>query len=800
MGSPSTWPRPALEHEPMGLFLPKSLMNDYFLLRRKLPLLVATHRRRLVIHTLFFTILLLWLSSATLFAQSCPLYPSPHLRIGVNVTTVGGVSIADYDASRLGAGWYHNYRLQMLPAHPAGILHHQMVRGTRRTSLAEIEKLFPMLKRSIINNPGQLWLVVNEGDRYGQDQLTPQQYADFYYQIYHFIKARDPSSRLFVGGIVQPTPIRLRYLDQVLTAYAQRYGAPLPMDGWHIHNFILPENCGWGAGLPPGLEEYLHEGAPCPPSLDTHGDLDLFKQQVRAFRTWMNNRGYRNYPLIISEYGIILSKYHGYPHARVRDYMVGSFDFLLNATDSQTGYPADGNRLVQEFAWFSLNDYEFDPQTYQGLNGNLFDYESRQIMPLGLDFENYVKAITVKQIDLTMRAFSTDPPQGAINRPVALTASFTNQGSVAAQDVTVRFWQGDPRAGGQLLGAAPLQPQVLPECTVVRQATLFWTPMQPGAYTLFAELTATNSSLESNRNNNYANLTLTVTNAPITSTPTASPTPSRTPTTTPTTTPTLASTLTPTPAPIASATPGAIMTPSLTATATPTLPGTATATPAGTVTAAATNTPVMPVTETATASANATPNITLTSLPTAIATDTPPSVEPTLTMTPAQTALPTATPPDLPNNTPTPTSTAVIIGNAPVRIDIDVASPTVMAGENIHYQFLYTNTSDQVIPQLTLQLFMPAHTMFQGAQSSPGWLCDANNPVAECRLVAGDLGIGATGAADFVVTSAAGLAYSQAVTLTVSVADNQRVITTANATVTLIGERGFLQYLPFVQR
>lgn len=836
--------------------------NPFFQAKPR-TLAINAYRRR-CLNALCLTILLLWIFSSAAFAQSCPLYPSPHLRIGINVTTVNGVSITDYDTPRIGAGWYHNYRLQVQTDHPAGILYHQMVRGAKRTNPDTLQKFLALLGRAVVNNPGQRWLVINEGDRFGQDQLTPQQYADFYYRVYHHIKERDPSSRIFVGGIVQPTPIRLRYLDQVLAAYEQSYGQRLPADGWHTHNFILPENCAWGAGIPPGLDEYRNEGVPCPPNLDAHGNLETFKQQVRTFRTWMSDRGYRNYPLIISEYGIILSKYHGYPHPRVRDFMLGSFDFLLTTTDSQTGYPADGNRLVQEFAWFSLNEHEFDLQTYQGLNGNLFDHESRQIMPLGLDFETYVKAKTVKQIDLAVRTLNADPLQATSNLPVTLAASFANQGSVAAQDVVVRFWHGDPRAGGRLLGAAPLHPQVLPECTTTSQSTFVWTPAEPGVYTIFAELTAANNALETDRANNYASLTLTVGGNPITATPSPSPSPSRTPSPTPSHTPTLLPTATagisptPTPSPVASVTPNATPTALPTTTATPTSPQTptttatatrtsvalVTATPTlapatptasttpmlpptatGTVTPPATATATVIATPTATAvatgaatpTASATPTATLTlapdlsatPTPTEIAPDTPTptSVEPTatrveatLTPAPTQTETATATPTETPAHTPTPTSTVDVIGSAPIKLDIDLASTTVLAGEDIRYQFRYQNSSDQARSQLRLRSRVPAHTAFNQAESGSGWLCDATTPGAECRLTIGDLASGASGAAQFVVTSETGLVHSQAVSLTVLVEDDQRVITTASASVTLTGERGFVQYLPFIQK
>lgn len=472
--------------------------------------LIPRVRRQRVLKSICFALGLLGLFTASVAAQSCPRYPSPHQRMGFNLTLDGNVNINDYDAARLGAGWYHDYRFQAAPAHPNGILYHQMVRGVGRTTTAQIQQLLNTLGSVVDTTPGMLWILGNEPDRYGQDELTPAQYARFYHDVYTFLKQRDPTSRIAIAGIVQPTPIRLRYLDMVLAAYQQSYGTTMPVEYWDVHNFIMPENCAWGAGIPPGLEAYTSEGVACPATLDDHGNIEIFKQQLRTFRQWMNDRGYRARPLIVSEYGILLSKYHGYPYTRVRDFMLASFDFMLNTTDSKIGYGTDGNRLVQEFAWFSLNYYEFNLQTYVGLNGNLFDHDTHNIMPLGVDYEKYVKAITVKNIDLAINTASTGTTQPTSNLPVTLNATFANQGSVAAQTVVVRFWNGDPRNGGQLLGAAATQAQALADCTLTNAASLSWTPTQAGTYTLFAEVSAANAALETTTSNNYKSFTVSV--------------------------------------------------------------------------------------------------------------------------------------------------------------------------------------------------------------------------------------------------------------------------------------------------
>ncbi|MEZ4617241.1 MAG: hypothetical protein R2867_17260 [Caldilineaceae bacterium] len=257
--------------------------------------------------------------------SSCPLYPSPHLRIGVNVAKEGGVTVDDYAVAQTHAGWYHDYNQQLHPTAPNGMLYHQMLRTSLDTSRLE-ELVGPLVDA----NPGAVWVLGNEPDRYGQDEMTPAAYAVFYHDLYTFLKARDAASRVAIGAIVQATPLRLRYLDMVLDEYHARYGTRLETDFWTLHGFNLPEQCSWGAGIPPGLEAFREEGVPCLSPLSEHGNLTTFQTRIRNFRQWMVDRGYRNTPLILSEYGILLTSLHGFQHSVVRDYMLSSFDFMLN--------------------------------------------------------------------------------------------------------------------------------------------------------------------------------------------------------------------------------------------------------------------------------------------------------------------------------------------------------------------------------------------------------------------------------------------------------------------------------------
>ncbi|MEZ4617237.1 MAG: hypothetical protein R2867_17240 [Caldilineaceae bacterium] len=533
-----------------------------------------TNRRRSSLAASLLGLVLAFTVATSTFAQSCPLYSSPHQRIGFNVARDGGTTIDTYDAARLGAGWYHDYGWRKVPSNPGGIEFHQMVRANiDRTRLPAI------LGKAIENSPGAVWILGNEPDRYGQDGLLPAEYATFYHDLYTFLKGADPTSRIAIAGIVQPTPIRLRYLDMVLSSYQQQYGVPMPVEIWDIHNFILPEDCGWGASIPPGLNAYRNEAMPCDPTLNEHGNINTFKAQIRAFRTWMKARGFQNTPLIISEYGILLSKYHGYDYTRVRNYMRGTFDYMLNTTDADLGYPADGNRLVQEFAWFSLNFWEFDIKTYFGLNGNLFDHDSLQIMPLGLDYAAYTQAVTLRTIDLAIQEFHASTSTLPANQPVTFYTGFVNQGGIAATDVAVQYWNGHLRAGGTLLATVPVASQVLVGCHRSLQSSYQWTPSQSGLYTIYTTLTAGNIDLEFEEENNSASLAIQVEGDPPTATPTPTlivtspPTPTITPggptetptliATEPTATPTLIVTTvptTPTPTPTPSSTPASEVT------------------------------------------------------------------------------------------------------------------------------------------------------------------------------------------------------------------------------------------------
>lgn len=299
-----------------------------------------------------------------------------HPRWGVGVAR-GPISRYDVDPLRL--GWYLDWATQINPPRPGGVTYAQMIWLSEGVLQPNAEEIAAIAQA----NPGSLWLVGNEPDVIWQDNTIPTTYAQLYHDAYTAIKGADPTAKVAIGGVSQPTPLRLRYLDAILEAYRHQFDAEMPVDVWNAHNFILQEKRGsWGVDIPPGLPDdqgMLYE-------VDDSDHLDIFRQQIMDLRRWMARRGYQDAPLIVSEYGILMPEDYGFPPERVVAFMTGTFEFLLTATDPTLGYPADNYRLVQLWCWYSLDDSADHYPT-----GNLFDPQTGKMTTVGEAWAVYVE-------------------------------------------------------------------------------------------------------------------------------------------------------------------------------------------------------------------------------------------------------------------------------------------------------------------------------------------------------------------------------------------------------------------------
>jgi hypothetical protein len=283
--------------------------------------------------------------------------------------------MARYNVERLGAGWFLTGSTEQTSPLQAGMEFAPLVQVLGATYSPDAETM----QRIARTHPGALWLVGNEPDVIWQDRATPEEYAQVYHEVHTALKSADPTAQIAIGGVSQVTPLRLRYLDGVLSAYREKYGEPMPVDVWNIHLAILREERGsWGVDIPPGLPDdrgILYE-------IGDNADVEILKHEILTFRVWMAERGLRDKPLIVTEFSVLMPPEYGFPFDKVQDFMVAASDFMLTATDSDSGYRADGNRLVQRWAWYSVADRIYS-------TGNLFDPDTRQITLLGLAFAEY---------------------------------------------------------------------------------------------------------------------------------------------------------------------------------------------------------------------------------------------------------------------------------------------------------------------------------------------------------------------------------------------------------------------------
>ncbi len=320
-------------------------------------------------------------SSETLAPTETPVPPSPsgfvvpaHERFRLGVSLPGGAAAA-YNLGALHVGWVMDWAARSSTALPPGVAYMPTV----RMSGGQLRPPAATLTAVAVARPGSTWLISNEPDVRWQDNVDPVTYARLYHEAYTAIKAGDPSAIVAAGGISQPTPLRLRYLDLALDAYRAEFGAALPAQAWQIHNYMLrEERDSWGVDIPPGISD--NTGVLF--SIDDSGNLTAFRAQIYDFRRWMAARGYGGQPLLVTEFGIPMPEDYGFPLERVAAYMRETWRFFLTATDGGLGDPSDGGRLVQRWCWFSMY-YEVYP------TGNLIDASGRWT-PLGLTWLSYV--------------------------------------------------------------------------------------------------------------------------------------------------------------------------------------------------------------------------------------------------------------------------------------------------------------------------------------------------------------------------------------------------------------------------
>ena len=419
-----------------------------------------------------------------------------------------------YDIGSMGVGSYLDWGAGSNPSLPEGVEYIRVLRLR--------DDLYPDTLANITGwveaNPGSVWIVGNEPDTTyaDQDALLPEVYADRFYVLATTIHSLDPEARIAFGSVVQPTPIRLRYLDRAWNELIAQAGssavASKLIDFWSIHAFILNEQVySWGTGVPPGFEND-HEDAVIITDLTDTYSIEIFQQRVSAFRSWMAGKGERDKPLWITEYGSLLPPidppggpdYYNVSDEDTAAFMIATFNFMLSATDNQTGLPGDGNQLVQRWFWYSLNDHRYN------FGGTIFDPDNGNLPTLvGENFINYQSANLTQpdlfpaSLSITPVSFNPEHTLGNYRVNVVLENNLFSDASCAQ----VWIYDGDPDAGGILI-AGPIPASAIRSNNGTGVVNVGWKDVQPlTAHTLYVQVDSIGVT-DTNPSNNRASFTV----------------------------------------------------------------------------------------------------------------------------------------------------------------------------------------------------------------------------------------------------------------------------------------------------
>jgi hypothetical protein len=383
--------------------------------------------------------------------------------------------------------------------------------------------------------PGSLWIIGNEVDRgpdpgqtiVNQGDTYPDIYARAYHDVYHYIKNRDPQAQVANSGLVQVTPGRLQYLDIMWDTYLDLFDTTMPVDVWNMHIYVLPEVNQYGQpnsiasvalGTDPALgkkESYDPDGDGPLEAKDTchlddvycyaeHDELSVFADQVLAMRRWMRDHGQQNRPLILSEFSILYPNFtdpggtcfiqdeygNCFTDERVINFLNNSFNYLETTNDPDLGYSQDGDRLVQQWLWFSINH-----GNGVGFVSNLIDVDPLRLSGVGQAYATYTSSQTT-YINLRGDAVSfpkvfTQLPGGSTT--AAPSISIRNNGNVAPlSPFQVTFYADE--ALSQPIGTTGVQPPGVKKPGVIGcarkefMAEVAWDGLSTGLHRYWAKI------------------------------------------------------------------------------------------------------------------------------------------------------------------------------------------------------------------------------------------------------------------------------------------------------------------------
>jgi hypothetical protein len=189
--------------------------------------------------------------------------------------------------------------------------------------------------------PGGVWMIGNEPNTGGQDDISPAAFADFVVWAVGYIRGADPTAIIIGPNVLNWDKTCVgcvgftsghTWSDQFVTSYQTRYGS-LPFNAWGMHAYLID----WTRL----------------PMVDVAQD----QAEITAARAWLDSKGL-TLPLWITEFGVIYGwdgiQWVPQPDGKIKAVPQGRYrsDIIAPALDQMLDWFTKNGRSMRIDRWF----------------------------------------------------------------------------------------------------------------------------------------------------------------------------------------------------------------------------------------------------------------------------------------------------------------------------------------------------------------------------------------------------------------------------------------------------------------
>ena len=309
--------------------------------------------------------------------------------------------------AELGVSWYLNWGYT--PDNSSSLIEYlPMVLHTQGEDFASYDAFKSAIMAVKTNRPEAYgncttWLIGNEvglSVTGGGEIYPPEKYAEYFKKYADWISQLGTelgvTYKLAAGSVITRPDIELHvesrtipedvrpkktkingslYMEKALKIYKIKYNTKMPVDVFQLH-------------------PYMFDG-----KIDFK--INMFKQSVTSFRTMLQKQGYKDKEVWITEWGNLVddpNKKNDTTFADSIKIMNEGIPWLTRVNSGTDGMPADGNKLIQRWGWFTfkyLKDTPNDPNyLWQHKYTYMFDPTTQQLNNLGLNYKRLITQYT----------------------------------------------------------------------------------------------------------------------------------------------------------------------------------------------------------------------------------------------------------------------------------------------------------------------------------------------------------------------------------------------------------------------